>query len=159
MIEASTTLKGNLMILKPEFANMVDRMGLEDGELALAEIVWQRCEKAMQQKPQQEAVLVSDKLQKFLQTYAYNHRSVALTTDELHWLTTMFTTFLRLGEDNLAAIKEEIQGAWLLCDPDDPKTEDNFAYLNELRTIQQKWKKSHKRLSSIQTKLKKNRKM
>ena len=147
------------MILKPEFANMVDRMGLEDGELALAEIVWQRCEKAMQQKPQQEAALVSDKLQKFLQTYAYNHRSVAFTTDELHWLTAMFSHFLRLGEEDLVEMKKEIQNTWLVCNPDDPSTEEAFEYLNELRVIQKKWRKSHKRMSSIQAKLKKNRKM
>ena len=147
------------MILKPEFLHMVDRMGLDDGELALAEIVWQKAERAMQGKPTQEAALVSSKLQQFLKSYAHTHRSVSLTTEELQFLTRFMTDFLSMNEENLQEIKHHVQSLWVECNPDDETTEESFSFLNSMRTMQRNLKRQHKTLASIQHKLKQARKL
>lgn len=147
------------MILKPEFVNMVDRMGLEDGELALAEIVWQRCEKAMQGKPLQESVLLSSKLQNFLASYSHSHRSVSLTTEELQALTQGLSEVLSADEDALSFVKGRIDAYWQKSNPDDPTTEAYFNTMNYYRNQQRKLKKQHKTLATIQHKLKQARKL
>jgi hypothetical protein len=147
------------MILKPEFLHMVDRMGLDDGELALAEIVWQRCEKVMQGKPTQEAALVSSKLQQFLKSYAHTHRQVSLTTEELQTLTQGLSEVLCADEVMLTNLKVRIDQLWNKSNPDDKDSETYFNLMNLYRNDQRKLKKQHKTLATIQHKLKQARKL
>ncbi len=147
------------MILKPEFLHMVDRMGLDDGELALAEIVWQRCEKVMQGKPTQEAALVSSKLQQFLKSYAHTHRQVSLTTEELQMLTQGLSEVLCADEVMLTNLKVRIDQLWNKSNPDDKDSETYFNMMNLYRNDQRKLKKQHKTLAAIQHKLKQARKL
>ena len=147
------------MILKPEFLHMVDRMGLDDGELALAEIIWQRCEKVMQGKPTQEAALVSSKLQQFLKSYAHTHRQVSLTTEELQMLTQGLSEVLCADEVMLTNLKVRIDQLWNKSNPDDKDSETYFNMMNLYRNDQRKLKKQHKTLAAIQHKLKQARKL
>jgi hypothetical protein len=143
-------LKGTEMILKPEFANMVDRMGLEDGELSLAEIVWEKAERAMQGKPTQEAFL--------LKSAHYNPTSpYALTQDEIQSLTTGLAAVLRNDEEVLAILKRDIDTLWRYSDPDNADTATVFDRMNVLRNTQRRVKKDHAKLARIQHKLKKQK--
>lgn len=147
------------MILKPEFARMVDRLGLEDGELAIAEIVWERCEKAMQGKPLQESVLTSNKVEQFLKSYEQTHRVVSLTTEELQALTQGLSEVLSSDEDALDFLKGRIDQLWHKSNPDDKDTETYFNMMNYYRNQQRKLKRQHKVLAGIQHKLKQARKL
>jgi predicted RNase H-like nuclease (RuvC/YqgF family) len=147
------------MILKPEFASMVERLGLEDGELAIAEIVWERCEKAMQGKPLQESVLMSNKLQQFLTSYAHTHRAVSFTTEELQTLTQGLSAVLSADEDALEFLKGRIDQLWHKSNPDDKDSETYFNMMNCYRNQQRKLKRQHKVLAGIQHKLKQARKL
>lgn len=137
------------MILKPEFVHMVNSMGLEDGDLALAEIVWTKAERAMQGKPVQEATL--------LKTTAF--KSIAdpykLTQAELQMLTDGLSLVLTADERNLKNLKLHIEMCWNASNPDDKDSEVYFNMMNEYRTQQRKMKKAHKALARIQHKLKK----
>jgi hypothetical protein len=160
MIKPSTTKpKGIYMILKPEFAHMVDRLGLEDGELALAEIVWEKAERAMQGKPVQEPVLLSNKLEQFLKSYAQTHRSVSFTTEELQSLTQGLSAVLCSDELALTNLKMCVEQYWQKSNPDDKDTETHFNMLNYYRNQQRKLKRQHKMLAGIQHKLKQARKL
>jgi len=138
------------MILKPEFANMVDRMGLEDGELSLAEIVWEKAERAMQGKPTQEALL--------LKSAHYNPTSpYALTQDEIPSLTTGLAAVLRNDEQVLTNLKRDIDTLWRYSDPANPDSFVAFERMNILRNTQRRVKKDHAKLARIQHKLKKQK--
>lgn len=138
------------MELKKEFTHMVDRMGLEEAELALAEIVWNKAERAMQGLPMQEATLLK-------QPFTLEPKSNELTREDMQFLTNLITYCLRTGQHATECIKDEIQQVWLLCDPDDDKTKDNFTALNNLRTYQRKVRATMRKLEKIQHKLKKSR--
>jgi predicted RNase H-like nuclease (RuvC/YqgF family) len=151
------------MILKSEFLHMVDRMGLEDGDLAIAEIVWQKAERAMQGKPVQEPVLTSsklqDKLQDLLKSYTPTHRAVSLTTEELQSLTKGLSEVLSADEDALEFLKGRIDQLWHKSNPDDKDSETYFNMMNYYRNQQRKLKRQHKVLAGIQHKLKQARKL
>jgi hypothetical protein len=138
---------------------MVDRLGFEDGELAIAEIVWDRCEKAMQGKPLQESVLMSSKQQQFLTSYAHTHRAVSFTTEELQSLTQGLAEVLSADEDALQFLKMRIDQLWHKSNPDDKDTETCFNMMNHYRNQQRKLKRQHKVLAGIQHKLKQARKL
>lgn len=137
------------MILKPEFVHMVNSMGLEDGDLALAEIVWQKAERAMQGKPVQEAAL--------LKSAAF--KSIAdpydLTQAELQMLTDGIAQVLTNDEMQLKNLKHRIEQCWNKSNPDDKDSEPYFEMMNEYRTDQRKMKKAHVALARVQHKLKK----
>jgi hypothetical protein len=137
------------MILKPEFAHMVNSMGLEDGDLALAEIVWTKAERAMQGKPVQEATL--------LKTTAF--KSIAdpykLTQSELQMLTDGLALVLADDERQLKNLKFRIETCWNASNPEDKNSEVYFNMMNVYRTTQRKRKKQHVALARIQHKLKK----
>ena len=147
------------MILKPEFSSMVDRLGLEDGEIAIAEIAWERCERAMQGKPVQESALTSSKLQQFLTSHAHTHRAVSFTTEELQALTQGLSEVLSADEDALEFLKMRIDQLWQKSNPDDKDTETYFNMMNYYRNQQRKLKRQHKVLAGIQHKLKQARKL
>jgi hypothetical protein len=137
------------MILKPEFVHMVNSMGLEDGDLALAEIVWSKAERAMQGKPVQEAKLLKST------TFERNAGPLALTQAELQTLTDGLALVLANDELRLKNLKLRIQQCWNKSNPDDKGSEPYFNVMNEYRTKQRKMKKQHVALARIQHKLKK----
>lgn len=137
------------MLLKNEFYHMINHLGLEDGELTLAEIVWEKAERAMQGKPVQEA--------KLLKSTAFERSTdpYALTQAELQILTDGLALVLANDELQLKNLKLRIQQCWNASNPDDETTEPYFNVMNEYRTKQRKMKKAHVALARIQHKLKK----
>lgn len=137
------------MLLKNEFYHMINHLGLEDGELALAEIVWEKAERAMQGKPVQEA--------KLLKSTAFERSTDphALTQAELQMLTDGLALVLTGDERELHNVKYRIQQLWNKSNPDDKDSETYFDMMNEYRTQQRKMKKAHKALARIQHKFKK----
>jgi len=153
MIQASTTKpKGTNMILKPEFVHMVNQLGLEDAELTIAEIVWQKAERAMQGLPLQEATLLKKQW-----STATTPQANQLTREDVQFLVDFNTDFLNIAQDNMHRLTETIQEVWLACDPENPATEMHFEELNQLRSFQRKFKSDIRKLERIQHKLKKMR--
>jgi hypothetical protein len=137
------------MLLKNEFYHMINHLGLEDGELALAEIVWEKAERAMQGKPVQEAKLLKNDV------FTRNEKPNDLTQAELQMLTDGLALVLTGDEQELTKAKQRIQILWNKSNPDDKDSVTYFDMMNEYRTQQRKMKKAHKALARIQHKLKK----
>jgi hypothetical protein len=138
------------MEMKKEFIHMVDRMGLEDGELALAEIVWKKAERAMQGMPTQEPVLLKPERK-------VKKKEKLLTNEEIQFLTGLLKNLLCRGNLSNQLLKDEIQQVWLACNPEDENTKDAFEALNILRSYQRKVYTQFRKLEQIQSKLKKQR--
>jgi hypothetical protein len=128
---------------------MINHLGLEDGELALAEIVWEKAERAMQGKPVQEAKLLKNDV------FTRNEKPNDLTQAELQMLTDGLALVLTGDEQELTKAKQRIQILWNKSNPDDKDSVTYFDMMNEYRTQQRKMKKAHKALARIQHKLKK----
>jgi hypothetical protein len=141
------------MLLKQEFFGTCNNLGLEDGELTLAEIVWERCEKAMQGKPMQQAALVNSNRKNFKDSKTDD--ATALTQAELQTLTDGLALVLYSDERQLKEIKFLIEKLWNKSNPDDPASKISFDTMNTIRNMQRKVKKDHAKLARIQHKLKK----
>jgi hypothetical protein len=128
---------------------MINHLGLEDGELALAEIVWEKAERAMQGKPVQEAKLLKNEV------FTRSNDPLTLTQAELQILTDGLALVLANDELQLKNLKLRIQQCWDKSNPDDKDSEPYFNVMNEYRTKQRKMKKAHVALARIQHKLKK----
>lgn len=137
------------MLLKTEFSHMVNHLGLEEAELALAEIVWEKAERAMQGKPVQEAKLLKNTV---FERSTDNH---ALTQAELQSLTDGLALVLTDDEQKLKNLRYRIDELWNKSNPDDKNSQTYFDTMNYFRNLQRKLKKSHKVLALIQHKLKK----
>lgn len=137
------------MLLKNEFYHMINHLGLEDGELALAEIVWEKAERAMQGKPVQEAKLLKSEV------FTRSDNPNALTQAELQMLTDGLAGVLASDERQLNMLKIRIDQCWNKSNPDDKDSEPYFDMMNQYRNDQRKIKKAHKALAHIQHKLKK----
>ena len=136
------------MLLKTEFSHMVNHLGLEDGELTLAEIVWEKAERAMQGKPVQEAKLLKSAVLK------RSTDPVALTQAELQHLTDGLARILSAEQKILQSMKQRIDIFWRKSEPTNPSTERYFNAMNSLRNDQRKIKRDHLKLACIQYKLK-----
>lgn len=141
------------MLLKQEFFGTCNNLGLEDFELTLAEIVWERCEKAMQGKPMQQAALVNSNRKNFKDSKTED--ATALTQAELQTLTDGLALVLYSDERQLKEIKFLIEKLWNKSNPDDPDSKNSFDTMNTIRNMQRKVKKDHAKLARIQHKLKK----
>lgn len=141
------------MLLKQEFFGTCNNLGLEDGELTLAEIVWERCEKAMQGKPMQQAALVNSNRKNFKDSKAQD--TTALTQSELQTLTDGLAAVLAHDEQVLTNLKYRIDQLWNKSNPDDKESQVYFDTMNMYRNQQRKIKKDHAKLARIQHKLKK----
>lgn len=141
------------MLLKQEFFGTCNNLGLEDFELTLAEIVWERCEKAMQGKPMQQAALVNSNRKNFKDSKTDD--ATALTQAELQTLTDGLALVLYSDERQLKEIKFLIEKLWNKSNPDDPASKISFDTMNTIRNMQRKVKKDHAKLARIQHKLKK----
>lgn len=139
------------MLLKNEFFHMVNHLGLEDGELALAEIVWEKAERAMQGKPVQEAKLLKSEV------FTRSNDPYALTQAELQMLTDGLALVLTGDENQLKLLKIRIDSLWNKSNPDDKESEPYFDMMNQYRNDQRKIKKAHVALARIQHKLKKQK--
>ena len=136
------------MLLKSEFSHMVNHLGLEDGELSLAEIVWEKAERTMQGKPVQEAKLLRSEV------FERNVDPYALTQAELQCLTDGLAGVLAHEQQVLENFKRRIDILWRKSEPDNTETQEYFEHMNQLRNDQRKIKRDHAKLARIQYKLK-----
>ena len=136
------------MLLKNEFSHMCNHLGLEDAELSLAEIVWEKAERAMQGKPVQEAKLLKSEV------FTRSNDPHALTQAELQSLTVGLAQVLTHEQQLLQNLKNRIDHCWRKSEPENADTEVWFDQMNEHRNFQRKVKKDHAMLSRIQYKLK-----
>ncbi len=144
------------MQMKSEFESLVSRMGLGEDERTLAEIFWKRAEKAMQGKPSQEAILLGGEPVNFeFRNTVILHNIETLTNEDIDFMISINRVALTKIEEVKKLINRDIQVHWLLCDPDNPNTAEDFAYLNQLKTWKRKIKNQSNKLASIQRKLKK----
>lgn len=131
---------------------MCNQLGLEDGELSLAEIVWDRAERAMQGKPLQQARLLKSEV-----ILRNNKQPPALTQAELQMLTRSLSGALSADEAMLEFFKGRIDQLWYKSNPNDKDSETYFNMMNYYRNEQRKLKRQHKVLAGIQHKLKQAR--
>jgi hypothetical protein len=144
------------MQMKSEFDSLVERMGLGEDERTLAEIFWKRAEKSVQGKPTQEALLLGGEPVNFeVRNTVILHNIETLTNEDIDFLVSINRVALTRVEEVKKLINRDIQVHWLLCDPDNPNTLEDFAYLNQLKSWKRKLKIQSNKLSSIQRKLKK----
>lgn len=143
------------MILKKEFEATVSRLGLDsEVDQTLAEIIWERCEAAHTHRSSQTATLLkpTKKLAK-----SFQRDTEALTQSELQFLTKFIADVQNKVYLIFPELKYQIQEAWMLCDPDDESTKENFKILNELKTFRNAVKEQNNKISNVQRKLKKMR--
>lgn len=144
------------MQMKSEFESLVERMGLGEDERTLAEIFWKRAEKAVQGKPSQEAFLLGGEPVNFeVRNTVILHNIEFLTNEEVDFMVSVNRQVLTNIEEAKKLLNQDIQRHWLLCDPDNPNTADDFDYLNQLKTWKRKIKNQSNKLAGIQRKLKK----
>lgn len=144
------------MQMKSEFESLVERMGLGEDERTLAEIFWKRAEKAVQGKPSQEAMLLGGEPVSFeFRKTVVLHQIETITNEEVDFLVSVNRQVLTNIEEAKKLLNHDIQRHWLLCDPDNPNTADDFDYLNQLKTWKRKIKRQSNMLAGIQRKLKK----
>lgn len=142
--------------MKSEFESLVERMGLGEDERTLAEIFWKRAEKAVQGKPSQEAFLLGGEPVNFeVRNTVILHNIEFLTNEEVDFMVSVNRQVLTNIEEAKKLLNQDIQRHWLLCDPDNPNTADDFDYLNQLKTWKRKIKNQSNKLAGIQRKLKK----
>ena len=142
------------MLMNKQFNATVARLGIDSednaGEYDLATIIWKRCEDAMIGKTSQEAALLHKQTQ-------YTPKGDQLTLQEIQFMNDLFAEMLTISSYNIRELKGVLQEYWLQCDPDNSETQEYFDHLNQLRSLQRKFKKSHSQLATIQRKLKKSR--
>ena len=142
------------MLMNKQFNATVARLGIDSeynaGEYDLATIIWKRCEDAMIGKTSQEPALLHKQTQ-------YTPKGEQLTLQEIQFLNQIFAGMLTISSYNIRDLKEVTQEFWLQCDPDNSETQEYFDHLNQLRSLQRKFKKAHSQLAAIQRKLKKSR--
>lgn len=141
------------MLLKTEFYHMCNQLGLEDSDLSLAEIVWDRAERAMQGKPVQQAKLLKSEVF----TACRKSDKHALTQDELQYLTDGLARVLKYDQEELDRLKTTIDFFWRESEPEQKESRKYFIALNGERDLQRKLKKNCAKLSQIQHKLKKQK--
>lgn len=144
------------MQMKSEFEALVERMGLGEDERALAEIFWKRAEKAVQGKPSQEAFLLGGEPVNFeVRSTVILHNVEFLTNEEIDFMVSTYRGALTQIEEVKKLLNRDIQKHWMLCDPDNPDTIEDFEWLNGLKTLKRKIKRQGNTLAGIQRKLKK----
>lgn len=143
-----------MLVLDKQFQETLQRLGLTtEVDQYLAEIVWQRCEAAHANKSSQTAALFKTKTVK----QKIKKEKPVLTQNELQFLTDLIKNSQSHDSGFYSTLNFRIQECWLLCDPDDASTSQNFKDLNRMKEFKRRYKEHHNKLCNIQRKLKKMR--
>lgn len=140
------------MQMQSEFDMLVNRLGLNEDEQNLAHVVWSKCEKTMTGKGQDAVLLVEPVAFK---TKAVPKAADSLNNQDIDFMVSAFKAALTDGEELKKLLNLSIQQHWLVCDPENKSTEEDFMYLNQLKTAKRKLRLRTNKLASIQRKLKK----
>ena len=155
------------MQLKQEFIRTCNQLGLEDCEVALAEVIWQRAERAAWGLSKQVPSLLDNKEQqvktqveqaakpKLSIDMLEPEQSVDLTQADLQVLTKIIALQIQTYQRASDYDKIVVQALWSKCDPDNPDSEHSFEALNYYKDMLRKNKQKRDKLAAMQYKLKK----
>ena len=135
------------MLNEYEFQRTVKVLGLQDEDTELAEIVWLRCERAMQGKTSQQPVLLGEP--KPVKS------KVDFNQAQLQQLQAMVADIIEYQQVLKQEIKEDCNTIWDLCDKSKPESEMYFKDLNRHRDYLRIVKNNIVTLESIQKVIKK----
>lgn len=147
------------MQLKQEFIRTCNQLGLEDCEVALAEVIWQRAERAAWGLSKQVPSLLDNKEQQVKAKLSIDilepEQIVELTQADLQVLTKIIAMRIKTYQRASDYDKLVVQALWNKCDPDNPDSEHSFEALNYYKDMLRKNKQKRDKLAAMQYKLKK----
>lgn len=147
------------MQLKQEFIRTCNKLGLEDCEVALAEVIWQRAERAAWGLSKQVPSLLDNKEQTVKAKLSIDmiepEISIELTQADLQVLTKIVASQIQRYQRASDYDKIVVQALWSKCDPDNPDSEHSFEALNYYKDMLRKNKQKRDKLAAMQCKLKK----
>ena len=147
------------MQLKQEFIRTCNQLGLEDCEVALAEVIWQRAERAAWGLSKQVPSLLDNKEQqvkvKLSIDMLESEQIVELTQADLQVLTKIIATKIQTYQRASDYDKLVVQALWNKCDPDKPDCDHSFEALNFYKDMLRENKQKRNKLAKLQYKLKK----
>ena len=147
------------MQLKQEFIRTCNKLGLEDCEVALAEVIWQRAERAAWGLSKQVPSLLDNKEQQVKAKLSIDmiepEISIELTQADLQVLTKIVALQIQRYQRACDYDKIVVQALWSKCDPENPDSEHSFEALNYYKDMLRKNKQKRDKLAAMQYKLKK----
>lgn len=166
----------NMKLQKYEqFVECCNRLGLEDGELTIAELVWRQAEKAMLPQKPSNGVLLGDtvgtSIEKALQdamvhgsrTYGAKKSKPAMQADKYAFTESELQFLHHVLADRFLGIsfrakRLKLQAAryWGLSDKEDPETE---SYYNDFKLVRQWQRKTNVEIHRLQNVISKVKKM
>ena len=147
------------MQLKQEFIRTCNQLGLEDCEVALAEVIWQRAERAAWGLSKQVPSLLDNKEQQVKAKLSIDmlepEQIVELTQADLQVLTKIIAMRIKTYQRASDYDKLVVQALWNKCDPDKPDCDHSFEALNFYKDMLRENKQKRNKLAKLQYKLKK----
>ena len=147
------------MQLKQEFIRTCNQLGLEDCEVALAEVIWQRAERAAWGLSKQVPSLLDNKEQQVKVKLSIDmlepEQIVELTQADLQVLTKIIAMRIKTYQRASDYDKLVVQALWNKCDPDKPDCDHSFEALNFYKDMLRENKQKRNKLAKLQYKLKK----
>ena len=139
------------MLTKHEFHKTCDTLGLEDHELDLAALIWQKAELAMQGKPTQTPALLKTKVK----PTKFDKQPAVFSMQELQTLHSLLAELLTEFEIEKKMSRSLCSTLWDKCDKAQELTSKfYFKQLNAEKDRLRTYKEKSKKLSKIQRKIK-----
>lgn len=149
------------MQLKQEFIRTCDQLGLEDCEVALAEVIWQRAERAAWGLSKQVPSLLDNKEQQVKASLSIDMIepepcvNQELTQADVQMLTKILSRAIRKEQTSINYNKLIVRALWNKCNPEDSETKAFFDALNFYKEMNRSDEKKRAKLAALQCKLKK----
>lgn len=149
------------MQLKQEFIRTCNQLGLEDCEVALAEVIWQRAERAAWGLSKQVPSLLDNKEQQVKAKLSIDmiepepNMNQELTQADVQVLTKMLSRAIRTEQNSINYNNLVVRALWNKCNPEDNETKAFFDAMNFYKEMNRSDKKKRDKLAAMQHKLKK----
>ena len=149
------------MQLKQEFLRTCDQLSLEDCEVALAEVIWQRAERAAWGLSKQVPSLLDNKEQQVKAKLSIDmiepepNMNQELTQADVQVLTKMLSRAIRTEQNSINYNNLVVRALWNKCNPEDNETKAFFDAMNFYKEMNRSDKKKRDKLAALQYKLKK----
>ena len=149
------------MQLKHEFIRTCNKLGLEDCEVALAEVIWQRAERAAWGLSKQVPSLLDNKEQQVKAKLSIDmielepNMNQELTQADVQVLTKMLSSAIRTEQNSINYNNLIVRALWNKCNPEDNETKAFFDAMNFYKEMNRSDKKKRDKLAALQYKLKK----
>lgn len=141
------------------FWKMCERLGLEDHELDLACNIWEYAERTMQGKSLQTTPAILKPAAIKARKNGKNILPAVLSQADTQFLVSVLRDLLKDCSEAKAQVRVYAKQVFSYCDPADPETKDDFETLNKLRDAERDMTDLYKRLSRVQSQMKKMRKL